>query len=126
MRTPVAIALAVFACSSPAFATGGFQCRPVAGTGFVLDLAVGHTVSARPISVTLREGRRTLSTDRGPLAVGQSWIDGQRLWLDLIDAGATRFEGKLRATFNPKLRGRPAIGTFVRAGKTYRVRCLEA
>jgi hypothetical protein len=37
-----------------------------------------------------------------------------------------RFEGKLRARFNPKLRGRPAVGTLARGGKTYRVRCVEA
>jgi hypothetical protein len=48
------------------------------------------------------------------------------LWLDLLDAEAMRFEGKLRTSFKPKLRGRPAIGTFVRAGKTYRMRCVEA
>ena len=85
-------------------------------------------VSARPLSVTMREGNRAVSTGSGArrLGLGQTWIDGQRLWLDLLDSGATRFEGKLRATFNPKLRGRPAIGTFVRGGKTYRVRCIEA
>jgi hypothetical protein len=128
MHVRFAIALAGLACSSPAFATGGFQCRPLAGAGPVLDVTIGHTVSARPLSVTVREGRRILSTRGGgdPLVLGQSWIDGQHLWLDLLDSQALRYEGKLRATFNPKMRGRPAVGTFVRGGKTYRVRCVEA
>ena len=127
MRIPVAVALVAFACSTPAFATGGFHCRPVSGAGPVLNLAFGHTMSPRPLSATLQEGNRTLSTQGGSdrLAAGQSWVDGQHLWLDLLDPHATRFEGKLRATFRPKLRGRPAIGTFVRGGKTYRMRCTE-
>jgi hypothetical protein len=90
-------------------------------------MAVGHTASARPISVTMREGRRTFSTagPNAPLAVGQSWIDSRYLWLDLTDGNATRHEAKLRATFQPKLRWRPAIGTLVRNGRTYHMRCVE-
>jgi hypothetical protein len=53
-------------------------------------------------------------------------MDQRYLWLDLVDAQASRFEAKLRATFQPKLRGRPAIGTLVRNGRSYRVRCIEA
>jgi hypothetical protein len=100
----------------------------VAGNGPVLDVAIEHTISARPVSVTLRDGWRVLSARGGgdPLVLGQSWIDGQYLWLDLLDAEAMRLEGKLRARFNPKLRGRPAVGTLTRGGKTYRVRCGEA
>ena len=124
----LAFAAAALACSSPALATGGFECRPISGTGPVLTMAVGHAVSTRPFSVTLRDGRRTLST-QGPgaaLAIGQSWIDARYLWLDLLDAQANRFEGKLRTAFQPKLRSRPALGTFVRGGRTYKMRCVEA
>ena len=124
----LAFAIVALACSSPALATGGFECRPVSGTGPVLNMVVGHTLSARPVAVTLREGKRSLSTSgpRAPLAIGQSWIDERYLWLDLADAGLSRREAMLRAAFQPKLRSRPAIGTLVRAGRTYKVRCVEA
>ena len=124
-----ALAAAALLCSSPALATGGFECRPLSGGGQTVGIAVGHTVSARPVAVTLREGRRLLSTSgRGAdqLVIGQSWIDERHLWLDLLDAEANRFEARLRATFQLKLKGRPAIGTLVRNGRTYRMRCIEA
>ncbi len=122
-------AAALLACSSPAFATGGFDCRPVSGAGPRLTVGIGHSISAQPFDVTILEGRRTFSTSRKgavPIILGQSWIDDRYLWLDLVDTNANRFEAKLRATFQPKLKGRPAIGTLVRNGRTYRVRCIEA
>ena len=124
-----AFAAAGLLCATPAFATGGFECRPVSGTGPTLTIGIGHGPSMRPFAVWIREGKRILSTNRAegePLMVGQSWIDGQYLWLDLLDANAVRFEAKLRASFQPKMRGRPAIGALVRNGRTYRVRCIEA
>ena len=123
-----AAATVALAWSAPALATGGFGCRPVSGSGPTLDIVIGHTPSARPLSVTLREGRRTFSTAAGAggaLVLGQSWIDERHLWLDLLDSNANRFEAKLRASFQPRMRGRPAIGTLVRGGRTYRMRCIE-
>jgi hypothetical protein len=125
----LAVAAMLLAFSTPAFATGGFQCRPISGAGPTLIFGIGHGISNRPFSVTIREERRELSTGQGPTApllLGQSWIDGRYLWLDVLDSRANRFEAKLRATFQPKLRGRPAIGTLARNGRTYRVRCEEA
>jgi hypothetical protein len=113
-----AFAVALF-LAAPAFATGGFTCRPVSGPGPVLTLTVGHTAVASVVAAKL-------SDDRARLAVGQSWIDWRYLWLDLVDANATRIEARLRAVFQPKLRGRPAIGTLVRGGRTYRIRCDES
>ena len=124
----LAFTAAALACSSPALATGGFECRPVSGPGPALVMTIGHTLSAIPVSVTLREGGRTLSTygPSAPLVIGQSWFDERYLWLDLTDASLSRREAKLRAVFQPKLRGRPAIGTLVRNGRTFKVRCVEA
>src|SRR5688500_11036230 len=117
MKLAVPIALLAAAAASPASATSGLQCRPVSGPGPVLDLVVGHGTG--PALVAARLGGT-------PAAIAQSWIDGRHLWLDLVDAGATRYEAKLRAVFQPRLRGRPALGTLVRGGRTYRVRCVEA
>jgi hypothetical protein len=124
-----AFAAAALLCSTPAFATGGFECRPMAGSGPSLHVGIGHGISLRPFAVWLREGSHVRSTSQSEgdgLALGQSWIDGQYLWLDVLDRNATRFEAKLRATFQPKLKGRPAIGTLARNGRTWRVRCEEA
>lgn len=123
-----ALAAAALACSSPAWATGGFECRPVAGPGPTLIVGIGHGLSLRPFTVWLREGKRQFASgeDGSPLVLGQTWIDAQYLWIDLLDSKRNRFEVKLRATFQPKLKDRPAIGTLVRGGRTWRVRCIEA
>ncbi|HEY0027289.1 MAG TPA: hypothetical protein VGC35_05420 [Allosphingosinicella sp.] len=119
MRLVLAAASIALLAASPAFATGGFTCKPVSGAGPVLTLTVGHTAVASVISARL-------SDSAAKLAVGQSWIDWRTLWLDLVDSNSVRVEARLRATFQPKLRGRPAIGTLVRGGRTYRVRCEES
>ena len=124
-----AVVVVALLCSSPALATGGFECRPLTGPGPTLTVGIGHGLSLRPFAVWIREGKRVLSTNRAEgdaLVLGQTWIDGQYLWLDLLDANALRFEAKLRATFQPQIRGRPAVGTLVRNGRTWRVRCEEA
>src|SRR5688500_14337142 len=117
MKLAYPIAMLALAAAAPALATSGLQCRPTSGAGPVLDLVVGHGTG--PSLIAARLGGR-------PTAIAQSWIDGRYLWLDLVDAGATRYEARLRAVFQPRLRGRPALGTLVRGGRTYRVRCTES
>jgi hypothetical protein len=117
MKLALPIAMLAVAAATPALATSGLQCRPIGGSGPVLDLVVGH--GAGPVLVAARLGGK-------PMTVAQSWIDSRYLWIDLVDSNASRYEAKLRAAFQPKLRGRPALGTLVRAGRTYRVRCVEA
>jgi hypothetical protein len=123
------LAAAALACSGPALATGGFECKPLAGPGPTLIVGIGHGLSLRPFTVWLREGKRQIAAEHdgvGPLVLGQTWIDAQYLWIDLLDSKRSRFEARLRAVFQPKLKGRPALGTLVRNGRTWRVRCIEA
>jgi hypothetical protein len=117
MKLTLPLALLALAAASPASATSGLHCRPVAGAGPTLDLVVGH--GAGPALVAARIGG-------APATIAQGWIDGRLLWVDLVDSGATRYEAKLRAVFQPRLRGRPALGTLVRGGRTWRVRCVES
>ena len=117
MKLAFPIAMLAAAVAAPAFATSGLQCRPVSGSGPVLDLVVGHGTG--PALVAARLGGT-------PATIAQSWIDERHLWLDLVDANATRYEAKLRAVFQPRLRGRPALGTLVRGGRSYKVRCVES
>lgn len=124
------LAAAALACSGPALATGGLECRPIRGPGPTLHLVIGHAVAPALVSVRMTDGLSYSSGDermgsRG-LAIARSWLDDRLIWVDLADPNLTRFEGRLRAAFQPRLRGRPAVGTFVRNGRTYRVRCVEA
>ena len=122
--------MALIGFSAPAFATGGFQCKPISGAGPVVDIVTGSGVGPGIIGVTLHERNRVLTTPHRsgdlPLVIAQSWIDRDRLRLDLTDANAMRYEAKLRTAFDAKLRGRPATGTLTRGGRTYKVRCIEA
>jgi len=124
------LAALALAFASPAFATAGLECRPTAGKGPTLRLVIGHAVAPSIVSVRMNDGLAWNSGQermgsRG-LAVVRSWLDEERVWLDLADPDLTRFEGRLRAVFRPRLRGRPALGTFVRNGRTWKVRCVEA
>jgi|GEM_PF-2224215 len=129
MKYAAAAGLLLLLAAAPAQATRGMRCAPVSGSGPVITVSLGAGLAG----VQLEDGRTLLSTGAfvqtrraEVLTVGQSWIDDRYLWLDLLDANAMRYEGRLRATFNPKLRGRPAVGTLVRNGRTYRMRCIEA
>ena len=124
-----AVAAALLLCSTPALATGGFECRPVSGPGPTVTIGVPHAISARAFQASIRDGKRTLLANGrpgDPLLIGQSWIDRRYLWLDLIDPKGSRFEAKLRARFQPKAKGAQAVGTLLRNGRTHRVRCIEA
>ena len=124
----LASAFALLACSSPAFATGGIECSPVRGSGPVIHMVIGHGAGPSVVGAWLIEGNRRLSTQEGtaPLAIGQAWIDGQYLWLDLVENDGSRYAARLRARFQPRMRGRPAIGTILRNGRSYNLRCVEA
>ena len=129
MRPALAAALAAATfVSSPAHATQGLLCRPATGTGPSLNVVIGSGVSSVIVGATLIEGRAARSTmgERAPLAVGQSWIDPQRLWIDLTDANALRYEARLRLLWSGRGRARHLAGTLERNGRVYRVRCIES
>jgi hypothetical protein len=129
MRLALPAAALALTAAAPALATGGFECRPTSGAGPTLIVGIGHGLSQRPFTVWIRDGKSLLAAQAsggGQLALGQTWIDSQYLWIDLLDPNRERFEAKLRATFQAKLKYRPAIGTLAWRGRTYRVRCIEA
>lgn len=129
MRTRFAAAallVAAFA-AAPAHATQGLFCRPVTGRSgptLSLVLAAGGGVAG----ASLTEGRTMRSTfrEQDGIAVRQSWIDEQRVWLDLTDAQGSQDEGRLRGTFVRRGRSWHVAGTFARNGRVYRVRCEES
>ena len=121
MRFARIAALAAFV-SSPAFATGGFECRATDRSGISVSGVIGHGIASPLVSVWLVEGRRTLSTagERPMLAIGQSWIDSREIRLDLVDAQGLRHEAQLRAKWMVRNQG---SGTLIRNGRRHPVRC---
>ena len=134
MRTfAIAAAVAALVWSAPAQATGGIRCAPVRGSGPVLSLGITHGPVAQVFAARLTDGPIEFQTggfvggeSRRPMVVGQSWIDRQVVWIDLLDAQAQQFIGRLRARVQPGARGFVASGTFVRNGRAWQVRCVEA
>jgi hypothetical protein len=117
------LAAAALACAGPALATAGIQCRPAQGKGPTLHLVIGHGVTPSLVSVRMTDGLSYNSGNermgsRG-LAIARSWLDDRLLWVDLADPEMTRFEGSLRATFQPSRRGRPAGHRNLRLGRPH-------
>ena len=112
---------ALFA-SSPALATGGFDCRTTDGLDIGVSGVVGHVVGNPLVAARLRLGEQLLSTtgEQPRIAVAQSWIDAREIRLDLVDAEASRYEARLRARIMIRL---DATGTLLRHGRTHPVRC---
>jgi hypothetical protein len=128
-----AAAAAALAWAAPAYATGGMRCAPLRGPGPVLSLGITHGPVAQVFAARLTDGAAEFQTggfvggeSRRPMTVGQSWIDRQVVWIDLLDEQAQNIIGQLRARVQPGARGFVASGTFVRNGRTWRVRCVEA
>ena len=119
LRTAVFLAAAFFA--SPALATGGFTCEANDGSRLALSGVTGHGVVTPLVGARLRLGERLLSSDGDApgLAIAQSWIDDERLWVDLVDPQAMRFEARLRV----KVGKGGATGTLERDGRAHPVRC---
>ncbi len=125
MRLALPAALIALTCAAPALATGGYQCRPVSGTGPSLSVVTGHAVAPVVVQASVTESGRTFTTagEGARLAVAQSWIDTEGLKLDLVDAQVTRYEARLRARFVKTKFGREARGTLSRGGRVHQVRC---
>ena len=108
--------------ASPAAATGGFDCRSTDGSNIALSGAVGHVIGNPVVTAHLRLGERTLTTadPEPPLVIARSWLDDERIWVDLADPQLSRFEAQLRVRIGA---GWTATGTLIRDGRSHPVRC---
>lgn len=129
MKIAIPAFLLAFCCGAPALATSGFSCRPVEQGGPGLDLVVGHGAGPAIAQASLRESEGDLlgtAGERPALLIAQSWIDAERLWLDLTDRNAARYEARLRLALRSGARGAGLSGTIDRGGRIWRVRCIES
>ena len=122
MRFAIAAAL-LASLSTPAFATGGFVCSPEGGEEPAISLVVGHGIPGGVVAANVREGGRWLSTSepKDGLVLDQWWIDEERTWIDLLHPQTGLSEARLRV----RNQGFGGTGTFVRKGRTYKVRCMQ-
>ena len=123
MRYAVPAALFALALAGPAYATGGFLCSPIGGKGPRISLIIGHGIPGGVVGVALEEGGRWRSTmqPRVPMVLDQSWIDKERTWVDVVHRDTGAPEAQLRV----RNQGYGGIGTLVRKGRTYQVRCRQ-
>src|SRR5688500_9842333 len=122
MKRFVFLALPALLAATPAFATGGFDCRTTDGSNIRMIGTVGHVIASPLVAATLHLGRRTLSTTgaQPPIAIGGRWLDSREIRVALVDAQATRFEAQLRARIMTRI---GATGTLWRDNVTHPVRC---
>ena len=122
MKRSLFLVLPLLLAPTPAYATGGFDCRATDRSGVAMSGTIGRVVGAPLVAAHLLLGERRLSTtDAEPqVTIARSWIDEREIRVDLADPNAERFEAQLRARIGA--RG-VATGTLVRDGVTHPVRC---
>lgn len=118
------IALLFLAASSPALASASFECEATDASGAMISGGMARAIAAPLESAELVIDGEAMSTRDDPprIAIGQSWIDGERLWVDLVDPQLLRFEARLRAATDAAGDTR---GTLTRDGRAYPVICLR-
>jgi hypothetical protein len=118
----ILLAMPALFAATPAFATGGFDCRTTDGSNITMSGTIGRVVGAPLIAAHLRLGEETLSTtDAEPrITIARSWIDTREMRVDLADPQLERFEAQLRTRSR---RDGTATGTLVRNGVSHPVRC---
>lgn len=122
MKRSLLLGLPLLLASTPAFATGGFDCLTTDRSDIMLSGTIGRVVGTPLVAAHLRIGERTLGTTdpEAQVAIARSWIDEREIKVDLIDPQTERFAAQLRARI---VRSGRATGTLVRDGVTHPVRC---
>jgi len=117
------VALPLLIASTPALATGGFDCRTTDGSDILVSGTIGRVIGTPLIAAHLRVGNQpTLgTTDPDPqIFIVRSWIDARDLWVDLGGPTGDRIETQLRVRIGARSTG---TGTLVHSGRRRPVRC---
>ena len=124
MKLASCIAASLFAAATPALATGTILCRstinPTDGPALALSVGEGGIFQAR-----LVQGGAAFITGAGADAptIAQSWIDANRLSLDILEA---RSGARLARLDTRRRVGADYVGLLDYGGRSWRVRCHEA
>jgi hypothetical protein len=123
MKLASCIAATWLAAAAPAIATGTFLCRstinPTDGPALALSVGDGGIVQAR-----LVQGGPAFITGGGADAptIAQSWIDPNRLSLDILDS---RSGARLARLDTRRHGGVDYVGLLDYGGRSWRVRCRQ-
>jgi hypothetical protein len=122
MKRSLLLALPLLFAATPAFATGGFDCRTTDGSDIMMSGTIGRVIGTPLVAAHLQVDGRTLGTnDPEPqIAIARSWIDQHEIKVDLVEGQAERFAAELRVRLTRRGDGN---GTLVRDGRTYQVYC---
>ena len=114
--------LVLLFAATPAFATGGFDCRTTDGSDIMMSGTIGRVIGAPLVAAHLQvDGRMIGTNDPEPqIAIARSWIDQHEIKVDLADAQAERFAAELRVRLTRRGDGN---GTLIRDGRTHPVYC---
>lgn len=107
-------ALAVAAVAVPAFATQGMTCAPPGKDWPSVGLVIGHAAEPGVANAYFNDDKGEVKVE-----VSQSFIDDDKVWVNLGDEGLMNLVAKLRAAGPPG----KIVGTLTYKGKTYKVRC---
>jgi hypothetical protein len=100
--------------ASPAFATEGMTCAPPGKDWPLVGLTIGHAAEPGVANAVLVDDKGEVTVE-----VSQSFIDDDKVWVNLGDEGLMNLVAKLRAEGPPG----KIYGTLSYKGKTYKVRC---
>jgi hypothetical protein len=118
----ILLSLPLLIAATPAFATGGFDCRTTDRSNIMMSGTIGRVIGAPLVAAHLRIGEQTLGTNdpQPQIAIARSWIDTREIRVDLADAQAQNFAAELRVRLTRRGDG---TGTLVREGVTHPVYC---
>ena len=102
--------------ATPATASGGLICRTAGARPIEVALVISHTAVSSVVSARLTDAGRQV-----PVALAQSWLEPNGVWLDLTDRNAVRHELRLSVKRN----GSVYDGSIWRSGQRRWVRCRE-
>lgn len=109
-----AAALVLLIGAAPAAATQGMTCSAPGENTPSVGLAIGHAAEPGVANAFFWDGKEEIK-----VGVSQSWLDDERIWVNLGDPDLMEILVKLRATGAPnRMRG-----TLTYKGKTWKVKC---
>lgn len=112
----VAAALSLGLAASPALATQSMTCAPPGKDRPGVGLAIGNAAEPGVASAYFWDDSGEVK-----VAVSQSWLDEDKVWVNLGDPDLVKLLVKLRASGPPG----NLKGTLTYKGKTWKVRCGE-
>lgn len=106
--------LAAGLTTTPAWGTQGMTCAPPGKDWPTVGLVIGHAAEPGIAGANFTDDKGEVKVE-----ISQSWIDDDKVWVNLGDEGLMNLVAKLRAAGSPG----KIVGTLSYKGRTYKIRC---